>query len=173
LFIPSAGLLSFLAMTAIVASVVTVFLYQGPALGAAYLTGVCVLLTVLAVLFVRWWPHTPVGRRILNLPRRQDGDDEQESPQKPRLAHLVGQRGHAQTKMLPSGAIKIDGRTYDAVSEGVPIERGQPVEVVEVTGNRIVVRPSRELPPTSAKPKDTRVEPLDMVVPDPFDDPLS
>jgi hypothetical protein len=42
--------------------------------------------------------------------------------------------------MLPSGLIRIDGRSYDASSEGMPIEAGQRVKVVDVQTNRLVVR---------------------------------
>ena len=43
--------------------------------------------------------------------------------------------------MLPSGMVVIDGKTYDAVSEGVPIEAEQTVLVVGVSTQRLVVRP--------------------------------
>ena len=171
LFIPSAGLLSFLATTALVASVVTVFRYHGMALGAVYLATVFGLLAMLGAFFVRWWPVTPIGRRILNLPRRGSRNDANAGDKTDARNSLVGQLGRAKTKMLPSGAIEIGGRTYDAVSEGVPIEPGQTVKVIETRGNRIVVRPSRDMPPQ--EPEDTKEGPLDMVVPDPFDDRLS
>ena len=52
--------------------------------------------------------------------------------------------------MLPSGAIRIDGQIIDAVSHSGAIEEGQPVIVIEVRGNRMVVRP--------ADPRDLSVE---------------
>lgn len=174
MFVPSAGLLALLSATAVITSVAMVFVYQGPSWGTLYLASVCVVLPFLAVMLVRWWPHTPIGRRILNLP---PPDAAGNSPALPdpdnRFAHLVGQHGLAKTKMLPSGAIVVGGRTYDAVSEGVPIEAGQPVQVIEVRGNRIVVRAARELPPTASRPQSAQDEPLDVVVPDPFDESLS
>ena len=44
--------------------------------------------------------------------------------------------------MLPSGAVMVEGQTIDALSEGMPIEAGQRVRVIEVRGNRVVVRPA-------------------------------
>ena len=170
LFIPSAGVLSFLAVMALITSIVTVFRYHGMGVGTVYLTGVCGLLAMLAVLFVRWWPDTPIGRRILNLPRRGAGDEDNSGAQHNPRAQLVGQYGHAKTKMLPSGAIQVAGRTYDAMSEGMAIECGQAVEVIQVRANRILVRPAREIPPTATASKTASAEPLDLVVPDPFDD---
>lgn len=174
MFIPSSGLLTFLAVTSLVASIAIVFVYQGLAWGAIYLACVCVMLPVLAVLLVRWWPKTPIGRRMLNLPAGND-DDEATGAAKTgnRMTQLVGQCGHAKTKMLPSGAIEVAGRTYDAVSEGVAIDLGQPVEVIEVSANRIVVRPARDFPAAAPGPKTADDQPLDTVVPDPFDDPIS
>ena len=43
--------------------------------------------------------------------------------------------------MLPSGAVAFEELTVDAVSEGMAIEAGQKVRVVDVRGNRVVVRP--------------------------------
>jgi hypothetical protein len=72
--------------------------------------------------------------------------------------------------MLPAGAIILDGRTVDAVSEGMPIEAGQMVRVVEVRANRVVVRPlDDEIPSASAE--DPLRRPIDSVAPDPFHEP--
>lgn len=47
----------------------------------------------------------------------------------------------AKTKMLPSGVVEVDGQTYDAVSDGLPVEPGQTVRIVGVDLNRLEVRP--------------------------------
>ncbi|MDR0520880.1 MAG: hypothetical protein LBH00_03395 [Planctomycetaceae bacterium] len=54
--------------------------------------------------------------------------------------HLAGQRGHSATPLVPAGKIRIGADLYDAVSDGTLIERDNPVEVVSVTGYKIVVR---------------------------------
>ena len=51
----------------------------------------------------------------------------------------VGDTGRAATDLRPTGQADIDGQTIDVVSFGDWIERGQPIKVVEVHGNRIVV----------------------------------
>jgi membrane-bound serine protease (ClpP class) len=85
---------------------------------------------------------------------------------------MIGKRGSAKTKMLPSGVVVIEGRTYDAVSEGMPIEAGQPIQVVAVRTNRIVVRSAdSEQPP--GEDSDVLSRPIDTVGPDPFEDPLA
>ena len=72
--------------------------------------------------------------------------------------------------MLPSGAVEIDGQTIDALSEGVPIESGQRVRVIEVRGMRVVVRPADDEPPTT---DDVLSQPIDSLGLEPFDDPLA
>ena len=96
----------------------------------------------------QWLPDTAVGKRLLaTVPSADEvlpDDDERRA-----LRELVGRTGRAQTRMLPSGAVEIDGRTIDAVSDGMPIEPGQPVRVVDVHGTRVTVRvPVAPAPPT-------------------------
>jgi membrane-bound serine protease (ClpP class) len=55
-------------------------------------------------------------------------------------ASLVGRAGVAETALRPTGKALVDGRRLDVVSEGDFIERGSPLEVVEVAGARIVVK---------------------------------
>ena len=54
---------------------------------------------------------------------------------------LVGQRGIAMTLLVPAGKAHIGNELYDVVSEGDLIEKNQPIEVVQVVGYKIVVRP--------------------------------
>ena len=53
---------------------------------------------------------------------------------------LVGQRGTAATLLVPAGKARIGDDLYDVVSNGDLIEKGQPIEVVQVVGYKIVVR---------------------------------
>ena len=53
---------------------------------------------------------------------------------------LLGKKGQAATPLRPSGAVIIDGKRYDTVSEGAYIQKDEPVKVVQVEGYRIVVR---------------------------------
>ena len=60
-----------------------------------------------------------------------------------------------------------DGRTIDAVSEGFPIAIGQKVRVIEVRGNRVVVRTIEDDTP-GGNEADPLARPIDSVIPDPF-----
>ncbi|WP_041177115.1 NfeD family protein [Brachyspira intermedia] len=55
---------------------------------------------------------------------------------------LIGKEGVADTFFRPSGYIVIDGKKYDAVSEGEFINKGSSLKVILVEGNRIVVKKS-------------------------------
>jgi len=57
-------------------------------------------------------------------------------------ASLLGQQGTAATPLMPAGKANIAGRTVDVISDGAMVERGSAIVVVEVQGNRIVVKPA-------------------------------
>ncbi len=171
LFIPSGGVLAFLAISSIVGGVIVGFM-QGPVVGLVILCSVIVGLPVGLVLAVRWWPHTPIGRVVMLRARRSE-DVLPDNPRTVGLKSLVGKVGVAKSKMLPSGAIHIEGRTVDAYSEGVPIEPGQQVMVIEVRGTRVMVRPVQEQPPGPKSAQGELSRPIDSVGPDPFEDPVA
>ena len=78
-------------------------------------------------------------------------------PEDPRRA-LMGRVGVARTKMLPSGAVEIDGQMIDAVTQGQAIEPGTYVVVSEVRANRVVVRPAgKDQRPSHENPNDRAV----------------
>lgn len=87
--------------------------------------------------FIVWlniFPKTPIGRRVsLNkslktAKSRNDSSD------------LIGKRGVVVSELRPSGFVRIDGKKYDVLSAGDLIEKGKEVEVINVSGMRIVVK---------------------------------
>lgn len=169
-FIPSGGILSFLACSSIVAGVILGFQQDEPWwIGPLILAGAIVGLPTVIVLAFKWLPKTSMGRRVLLMVRDSD-DVLPTDPHKERLKQLVGQIAQAKCKMLPAGAITVDGRTIDALSEGMPIEAGQMVRVIAVRANRVVVRPVDDEDPQAAA-EDPLRRPIDTVSPDPFDNP--
>jgi len=56
------------------------------------------------------------------------------------FASLLQQRGRALTILRPSGKARIGDKVVDVVSEGPFIEADQAIQVIQVNGNRIVVR---------------------------------
>ena len=55
---------------------------------------------------------------------------------------LLGKEGVTVSELRPAGIALIDGRRTDVVTDGEFVAVGQAVEVVEVSGNRVVVRRS-------------------------------
>jgi len=179
-FLPSHGLLSVLATSAIVASIIVAFT-GGIRSGVIVLLVNTLVIPAVLVAAVKWWPHTPIGRLIL-IPRPEHPDDVLPDTDSYRvLRSLIGHRGRAISKMLPSGAVKIDGRTYDAVSDGIAIEMGQPVEVSDVRNNRLVVRPftgvmgdvSEGVSPGEGEPDDVLARPAESLGIEGFEEPLA
>jgi membrane-bound serine protease (ClpP class) len=112
-----------------------------------------------------------MGRRLLlGVPKPEEVLPD--SPQRQRLRQLVGQFGIARTMMMPSGAIEIAGQTVDALSEGIPIEPGQAIEVIEVRGTRVLVRPADPAIPRQPA-GDLLSQPLESLGIEGFDEPLS
>ena len=86
---------------------------------------------------------------------------------------LLGQIGEAKCWMTPSGAIEIQGRLVDALSDGMAIEPGQRVRVVEVRGGRVLVRPVFDEPEAKSDTSDPLSQSIESIGLDPFDDPLA
>jgi membrane-bound ClpP family serine protease len=178
-FIPSAGVLGLVAGSVLVWSV-----YQGfvasTACGISLIVATVIALPLLFAGFVKWWPLTPLGKRMLiSLP---DDPDEllPDGEFYRQIQSQVGKRGTAVTDLLPNGRITIEGREFDAVTEGVLVDAGTPIEVTDVQGNRIIVRPLASSPAVVATPEPESKEVSqdfsqaspDLEV-DPFDDPLA
>ncbi|MCD6415127.1 MAG: hypothetical protein J7M08_00310 [Planctomycetes bacterium] len=53
---------------------------------------------------------------------------------------LEGLEGVAVTPLHPSGIARLNEKRYDVVTEGEMLEKGTPIVVTDVSGNRIVVR---------------------------------
>jgi membrane-bound serine protease (ClpP class) len=165
---PSAGVLSFLAASAVLGAIIMGFM-AGTVLGVVVLGVAVIGGPTFVVLAVKYWPNTAIGRRIL-LGVPASGDDVlPKDPQKEYLKSLIGQVVQTKCKMLPGGAVVVDGRTVDAVSEGMPIGSGEMVRVVEVRANRVVVRPLTDETPSPSAPDPLR-RPIDAIADDPFEE---
>lgn len=167
-FVPSGGVLGTLTAACAFGSIVLAF-REGPTTGLVFLTLTVVLLPAALALAFQVWPHTPLGRRFL-LPTPTDRDTRPDTAQLQWLRSLVGATGRAISPMLPSGAVELQGRSVDALSEGLPIEAGCWVRVVEVRGARVVVRPVDGPDPLGAGATDLS-QPIDRLAPDPFQEP--
>jgi membrane-bound serine protease (ClpP class) len=175
-FVPSAGILGFLSVTSILAGIGLAFYNGGLTIGFGFLFGTAILLPIVLALAFRWFPETPIGRRLLPaLPTSAEVLPDNEERRV--LRGLIGKVGQAKSPMLPSGAIVVEGRVINAVSEGLPIEAGTDVRVIEVRGARVVVRPleagESAAPPKQQQADDLLSRPIDSLGLDFPDDPLA
>jgi membrane-bound ClpP family serine protease len=145
-FVPSGGVLGFLSVLAIGAAIVMAFLEQGAAVGLAVLTISFVAVPAVLSLAFRWFPETPLGRRVLPPPPGAD-DVLPAAEHRRRLRDLVGRRGRVTRELMPWGEVTIDGLVCEALSESGPIAAETEVEAVAVEGRGLVVRPLADTPP--------------------------
>jgi membrane-bound ClpP family serine protease len=143
LMLPTGGVLGVLAGVSACASIYVGFL-NGPWYGLITIALVLVILPIATAIALHYWPRTPLGRRLFLQPARSDDEVLPQDDYYHQLQLLMGKFGVAKSKMLPSGAVRIEGKTYDAVSRGNPIEAGAPVRVVSVQGNHVVVAPASQ-----------------------------
>jgi membrane-bound serine protease (ClpP class) len=174
-FVPSGGILGVLAFIAIVAAIAMAFLRGGVFPGFMFVLVSLIAVPTILFFAFQWLPDTAVGKRLLAaVPTPEEvlpDDDERRA-----LRELVGKVGRAKSRMLPSGAVQIEGRTIDAVSDGFPIEPGQAVRVTEVSGTRVTVRLVTEEAvgaAPAAKTDDVLAQTIDKLGLDPFQDPLA
>ncbi|MBI4602917.1 MAG: serine protease [Planctomycetes bacterium] len=127
-FVPSGGVLGFLSLGCTLFGIYGLF-QQGRVLLALGAIGGTSTLTVLGIRY---------GLRRLSfsgsLPL------EASSSADPKLEDLRGKRGVTHTALRPAGVAVIQGKRVDVVAEGTFIEPNMEVEVVDNTGNRVVVR---------------------------------
>lgn len=164
IFLPSGGIFAFLAVGAILGAIWLGFA-QNSLVGVLILGGAVVGTVAAVAVALKYWPSTALGKQMLLQVPSSDDVLPENSPRKT-LEALVGRVGRAKSPMLPSGMVAIDGMTVDAISEGLPVEAGQRVRVVEIRGNRVVVR---GLPPEEPhEDQDPLAQPVDWDDSEPF-----
>ncbi|MCY2938254.1 MAG: hypothetical protein NTV55_07840 [Planctomycetota bacterium] len=105
--------------------------------------GFCLLGAIgLVAAFMRNLRHIPFAKHLLlhgNKLAEDDSDGSAIVNQDLYLA-LLGKQGQTTTPLRPAGKALIDGDPVDVVSDGRYVEVGTPVVVIQVEGNRVVVR---------------------------------
>jgi len=171
LFVPSAGLLGVLAAVLIVSGIIVAFLSSVQA-GVTVLATTALTLPLLIIFLLKLWPNTPIGRKVLIGTLNED-DVLPRDEHYQRLQSLQGKTGIAKSMMLPSGMVAIDGKSYDAISDGFAIEPGEPVQVIAIRTNKVVVRkvdPAELAVSSSGDSDDLLSQPIDQLGIDPIEE---
>ncbi len=142
-FVPSGGLLGVITFLCLVVSLIFAYRAWGtshPGVFAVF----CVMLLLLVPTVIGFGfyllPRTSMGKKVLlEAPESKDVTPFEKDAL--RLKKLVGQFGTTLSMLNPGGLVSVRGERLHAVSDGLGIDSGESVEIVEVNGTRIVVRP--------------------------------
>jgi len=134
--IPGFGITGIGGLIAILASLY--FLFPTPEIAITVLAVVLLVSLLGTVLIIRLFGGSRFWRRIsLNESQSKDAGYVGQQSRK----ELIGLKGRAVTPLRPAGIIEIQGQRIDVVSEGGFIDKGSSVDIVDIAGNRIVVKP--------------------------------
>lgn len=129
--LPTQGLLGVVGAVAMLAAVVVSFRIDSR-VGFALLAGLVVIAPFAGMLWVKLYPKTPVGRRMILGPVARD------APAAPAVS--VGQTGTAVSELRPMGTCEFGADRVEARAERGTIAAGARVRVVDVVDRRPTVR---------------------------------
>lgn len=150
--IPGFGIAGALGILAILAGLVLGMIGSGNTAQLVMLVAGRVVFALLfamaaSMLLLRFMTRLPVGRRLI-LETGLDAVKGYASTPEADL-RLLGKRGRASSPLHPAGIAVIEGQRVDVVSDGDLIDPGEPIEVIRVDGNRVVVKRESNAPERS------------------------
>lgn len=135
--IPSAGLLAIIAIASLGYSITLAFRVSDLT-GIYFVIADLFLIPICIMIGSKLLAKSPLTlRKTLD---KKDGVVSQDME----LVKLIGKQGTVVNDLRPAGRAEIDGQSFDVVSTGDYIEKGEEVIVSEVDGNRIVVKPIKK-----------------------------
>jgi membrane-bound serine protease (ClpP class) len=143
IFIPGFGLAGIAGILAILAGLAMSMIGPGDTPQFMLITTgrvvVSIALALLATLvFMRFLPRLPFGKKLILDTALTAGQGFESAPASDHA--LLGKTGLATTPLHPAGIAEIEGERVDVVSDGELINAGEPIRVMRVDGNRVVVR---------------------------------
>ena len=130
LFIPGA-IVGICGAGCVIASIVFAYLYVSNLLGHILLgIGICFI----PIFFITW-------HKLLTRTFAVKDTEEGFSSASDKLDELLSAEGVAITTLRPSGTANINGNKVDVVSGGEMISKNTKIKVIDIKGNRIVVKP--------------------------------
>ena len=101
--------------------------------------GALLVAIIMGLVALRLFPRLPVSKRLV-LDKKLTAEEGYESISD-HDRQWLGQHGTSISDLRPAGIAYFNGQRVDVISEGEFIQAGQWIEVIHVTGNRIVVQP--------------------------------
>ena len=112
------------------------------------IVGVMVGVGVGVALFGRYMPSLPIFNRMVLKPELSDGSSLDDGGSKPpmeegyqSMAFLMGETGRTTTVLRPTGKARFGNLLIDVRADGYYIERDSLIEVIDVQGMRVIVKP--------------------------------
>ncbi len=106
-----------------------------------------VVFLIIAATISKYLPKTSLFSRLVLAPKAGQGATEVNLTAPPEAGQIeikIGQTGEALSRLRPAGKAKFAQAVVDVVSEGAFIDKGAKVTIIEVTGNRVVVRATEQ-----------------------------
>jgi membrane-bound ClpP family serine protease len=150
--LPGFGVTGISGIALVVASLVLVTLERMPEtsedwlnVGATVTTmGISLVAAIVGACVLAWYlPHIPFANRLVLQPpaESESGYDQDALGGRPEHAQaLLGAIGVAATTLRPAGKARFGDEFLDVVAEGDYVNPGSRVQVIEIEGNRIVVK---------------------------------
>lgn len=135
LCIPGFGICGAGSMLCFIAAVIV-----GARTFAAGVVLTLIVLAVVALVVIVFSIFASRGKFIKPLVLRDELGTQEGFSSSRNFDFLVGKQGVSRSILRPAGRAQISGQTYDVVTTGEFVAPDTPVEVVEVSGSRIVVR---------------------------------
>ena len=140
IFLPSHGVLIALGLGSLGGGIYAAFQFS-LIVGYVSLLLSLVLVPTFAVMAVRLWPNTFIGRRIAP-PNEEFRRSESPRDGNGELRGLIGQTGLTLTPLRPVGTCDFGGRRVECLAESGMIDRDSKVVAIDVQGQSLVVRPA-------------------------------
>jgi membrane-bound ClpP family serine protease len=148
---PGVGVLGFSGIALMLGSLALVTLVKKPEtsrewfdLGVTVTTlGLSLVGAVVGAVVLAWYlPHLPFAHRLVLKPADGSVETLEDEPISAVEMHagLLGAIGIAATALRPAGKVRFGDDFVDVLAEGDYVESGSRVQVIEIEGNRIVVK---------------------------------
>ncbi|MCM8813427.1 MAG: hypothetical protein NC924_05765 [Candidatus Omnitrophica bacterium] len=134
LIVPGFGLIGILGILSVAAACYTVFTSLNTVAGVL----ITLLSALLVHLLIRRLPKTGIWKKIrLSAVERAGAGFSREEQD---FKQLLGQDGVAHTMLRPGGTVIIRNRRYDAITEGIYIDKDAKIQVCNISGTTLVVK---------------------------------
>lgn len=144
-FIPGFGLLGILGILAILTSIVLSLVGNLPTIDspdlfrAVQTVSLSLIFTVIfAIPIIKFVPKTTAWNRLILKTEQKNADGFRSTPAE--YEQYLGKTGIALTTLRPTGTAQFETNRLTVVSNGEFIEKNSRIEVIQVEGNRIVVK---------------------------------